>query len=96
MKKNPEYMSEQELFVAILERLDAIVKKMPGHSTPPVHRGFIDNAELLQLLKITDRTAGEWRRKGTLPFSKVHGKIYYRIEDIEKMISQKVNKCAPR
>jgi hypothetical protein len=50
---------------------------------------IIDNAEFIQMMNITDRTARTWRSKKILPFSKVGRKIYYKLDDIETLLNQR-------
>jgi predicted site-specific integrase-resolvase len=47
------------------------------------------------MLRITARTAAAWRKDGTLPHSKVNGKIFYRLSDIEKMMEKRAPKPEP-
>jgi hypothetical protein len=82
------YKSEEELLVEILNRLQEISDKMPTKNTANDSLGVIDNADLLRLLKITNRTAIKWRQQKKLPYFRIGGKIYYRIAEIEKMIEE--------
>lgn len=50
---------------------------------------ILTTKEVLELLKISDKTAKNWREKGTLPFYKVEQKIFYKREEIDEMISKK-------
>ena len=47
---------------------------------------FIDNQDVLQTLHISKRTLQTLRTNGTLPYSKVKGKFYYRVADIEQLL----------
>src|SRR5437867_2546340 len=89
-EKETEALSEPELLHEILNSLKQIEKKLPGNSKNEFD--FIDNAELLKLLHISARTAIDWREKGTLKYSKVHGKIYYSISDLKQMLRDRINK----
>ena len=44
--------------------------------------------ELMSLLKVSRRTIQNWRDRGTIEFSQINGKIYYRISAINKMLDQ--------
>ena len=50
---------------------------------------WIDNADLIRLLKITSRTAQAWRDNGSLPFSQIGRRIYYNRRTVEKMLWDK-------
>ncbi|WP_299124622.1 helix-turn-helix domain-containing protein [uncultured Winogradskyella sp.] len=47
---------------------------------------WIDNQYVLQTLHISKRTLQTLRTNGTLPYSKVKGKFYYRVADIEQLL----------
>ena len=48
--------------------------------------------ELIRLLKVSRRTVQNWRDQGTIEFSQVNGKIYYRMSAIAKMLDQNLIK----
>lgn len=47
---------------------------------------WIDNQDVLQLLHISKRTLQTLRANGTLPYSKIKGKFYYKVSDIEQLL----------
>ena len=47
---------------------------------------WVDNADLRNFLNVTDRTLQTYRDKGILPYSKIRGRIYYKISDIESLL----------
>ena len=47
---------------------------------------WIDNQDVLQTLHISKRTLQTLRTNGTLPYSKVKGKFYYKVADIEQLL----------
>jgi|LSQX01.3.fsa_nt_gb hypothetical protein len=49
---------------------------------------WVDNADLLNLLKISHRTAQALRSSGKLPYSKIRGKIFYKLPDIEALLNE--------
>lgn len=49
---------------------------------------WLDNQEVMQLLKVSPRTLQSMRDTGTLPYSKVGGKIYYKTSDVEKILNE--------
>ena len=48
---------------------------------------FCDNEEFIKILRISRRTAQLWRDNGTIGFSQLGNKIYYKISDIQKLIN---------
>ncbi|MHB9055773.1 MAG: helix-turn-helix domain-containing protein [Paludibacteraceae bacterium] len=49
---------------------------------------FIDNPKFMELMGISQKTAQAWRDKGTISYSQVGNKIYYRIRDIKELLDR--------
>ena len=49
---------------------------------------FIDNPKFMELMGISQKTAQAWRDKGTISYSQVGNKIYYRISDIKELLER--------
>ncbi|MGB8704952.1 MAG: helix-turn-helix domain-containing protein [Gillisia sp.] len=49
---------------------------------------LLDNADFIQLFKISAKTAQNWRTEGLIEYSQVKGKIYYRLKDIREFINR--------
>ncbi|MFD1613711.1 helix-turn-helix domain-containing protein [Gelatiniphilus marinus] len=47
---------------------------------------WIDNQDVLQTLRISKRTLQTFRTNGILPYSKIKGKFYYKVADIEQLL----------
>ena len=71
-----------------IERKIAILERVNRRKITDPEFIFLDNAELKQLLCISDSAAARWRLQGKLRFSVVGRKIYYRLSDISKMIRE--------
>jgi len=48
---------------------------------------WLDNQEVCQILNISKRTLQTYRDNGTLPFSQIGHKMYYRPQDVEQLIN---------
>lgn len=48
---------------------------------------WIDNQEVMQLLHISTRTLQTLRTNGTLPYTRINNKIYYRRQDIQRILA---------
>lgn len=48
---------------------------------------WIDNQDVMNLLHISLRTLQSLRSNGILPYSRINGKIYYRRQDIQKILA---------
>ena len=49
---------------------------------------LLDNADFIQLFKISAKTAQNWREEGLIEFAQVKGKIYYSLKDIQAFINR--------
>lgn len=45
-----------------------------------------DNQDVMQLLKVSQRTLATWREEGVIKYSKIGAKIYYKPEHIHEML----------
>ena len=53
---------------------------------------WLDNQDVCELLNISKRTLQHYRDYGILPFSIIGKKCYYKISDIEKLLSDSITK----
>lgn len=75
-----------EQMVQHLENFVRQVKTLCGN--PHDSSKWMDNTEVCELLQISTRTLQSYRDKGTLPYSQIGRKCYYRTTDIEQLVSQ--------
>lgn len=52
---------------------------------------WVEGPEVMEMLGISTRTLQTLRSNETLPYSRVNGKFYYRMEDIEKLLESNYN-----
>jgi len=78
------YSDEMKELIATLE---AVKKVVDDISKPPEHK-ILDDVDLCNLLKISKRTSAYWRERGEITYSKLGGKIYYRLSDILELIKK--------
>lgn len=48
---------------------------------------WIDNQDVMRLLHISTRTLQTLRTNGTLPYTRISNKIYYRRQDIQRILA---------
>jgi len=68
-----------------LELLDDIKKLLTIQSQGKLKK-YLKSSELMDLLQISPGTLQNLRIKGTLPYTKVGGIIYYDSEEIQKVM----------
>ena len=57
-----------------------------------VFTDLISKKELLQVLDITERTIDNWREKGTVASTKIGGRIFFFISDINRILNQNIRR----
>ena len=70
-----------------IELLDDIKDLLAKQATGKLKK-YLKSSEVMDMLQVSPGTLQNLRIKGTLPYSKVGGIIYYDIEDIQKAMSQ--------
>jgi hypothetical protein len=71
----------QEMF----DRLAAIEQRIEPKGESPEHK-WLDNQEFCQLLKISKRTAQNYRDHGKVAFSQIGSKVYYKLADVHALL----------
>ena len=49
---------------------------------------LLDNADFIQLFKISAKTAQNWREERLIEYAQVKGKIYYSLKDTQSFIQR--------
>ena len=75
----------------LLTRLDEISKKLSTKEKTP-NAVWLDNQEFMQLLKVSRRTAQNYRDSNMIAFSIIGNKIYYKLSDIEDLLNRHYQK----
>ncbi len=65
-----------------VEELKQIVRDNFENKTN-TNKTWLNKHEVCKKLMISDRTLQTYRDKGIIPYSRIHGKIYYKAEDIQ-------------
>ena len=79
-------------FSRFTERVDALLAKQGGKSL----NGWMDNQEVCQQLNISSRTLQTLRDNGTLAYSQIKHKVFYKPEDVMRIIKPARCKRADR
>ena len=67
----------KDQFEELVAKMNEVLEKL-NSKTAPKQEVFLDNEELIAMLKISRRTAQTWRDEGKISFSQVGSKIYYK------------------
>ena len=81
MKQNMEIISmDVKAFDALAGHVEAIERKAEALCRR------LDNQDVCDVLGISKRTLQTYREKGLLPFSRIRHKIFYKPEDVGKLL----------
>lgn len=85
-----EYIAiEKEALDSLLEKINELTQDINHWNDNTFHDNWIENTELCKLLDLSSRSLQNYRQRGILGFSTIGRKIYYKIEDIKKLIEEK-------
>jgi hypothetical protein len=65
-----------------LTELAQLIKHEIQQAKRPADEVIYDDVDLRTFLKVCKRTTASWREKGMITFSKLGGRIYYKLSDI--------------
>ena len=79
---------EARTFEAMMNRFAALAKKMDSfcNDQDKSLKKWLDNQDVCLILNISKRTLQTYRDNGTLPYSQVNHKMYYKQNDIEHVM----------
>ncbi|GAB6122494.1 DNA-binding protein [Bacteroidia bacterium] len=79
-------MVEARTYEAMMSRFEAFARKVEvlceRHQDKALKQ-WLDNQDVCIILNISPRTLQTYRDNGTLPYSQVNHKMYYRPEDVQ-------------
>ncbi len=76
----------EELAVLVSEVRN--VKELLKKNQHSIEDPILDTEGLMNLLKTSRRTVQTWRDQGTIAFSQINGKFYYRLSAINDMLNK--------
>ncbi|GHV51691.1 DNA-binding protein [Bacteroidia bacterium] len=79
---------EARTFEAMVARFEQFVKRMDALSCLKNRelQKWLDNQDVCQMLNISKRTLQTYRDNGTLPYSQINHKMYYKPDDVQKVM----------
>jgi len=78
----------------LITRLDMVVDNINElHKNRNAIDGeeLLDNQDILQMLKISNRSLQRYRSNGKLPYYTISGKLYYKLSDVHQLIRDSFN-----
>lgn len=78
---------QSEAYKELISSIEEIKKRL-SLKEKDIKDKWLDNEEFMQMLKISKRTAQNYRDCGKISFSQIGGKIFYRESDIQKFLEK--------
>ena len=69
------------------KELLAEIRQLMAKDPVLIQKKWFNPKEARTILKISEGTLAKYRRTGTLPSTRIYGKIYYKEEDVLKLIN---------
>ena len=89
-KQEMEVISiERSTYEELLTSFNSFVTKMKEMASRGCDKGlgdWLDNQDVCQMLNISPRTLQTLRDNGTLAYSQINRKVYYKPEDVESIL----------
>lgn len=83
-----EFISWMNRIMQRFDLLDETCEKKNNRTQSVDGEELLDNQDLMQLLKISNRSLQRYRSDGKLPYYSISGKIYYKRSDVEQVIRE--------
>ena len=80
---------EAGVFESMLDRFEAFTRRVDGlcqQSRDKSLGEWLDNQDVCQILNISKRTLQTYRDNGTLPYTRIGDKMYYKAGDVERIL----------
>lgn len=81
---------EKKAFETMMARFEQLADRVQAlglrYGTKEMNRWY-DNQEVCMILRISPRTLQTLRDNGTLPFSQINRKIFYKPEDVQNAVT---------
>ena len=87
---NDLILADRELEVGFIGQLDALLEGIErmdaSHKASPSNEQFLTDKEVSAWLKVSRRTLQTLRDNGTLAYSQIGHKIFYKPEDVQRIV----------
>ena len=80
---------ERNTYEELLTSFNSFITKMKEMASRGTDKGlgdWLDNQDVCQMLNISPRTLQTLRDNGTLAYSQINRKVYYKPEDVERIL----------
>lgn len=86
-----EFMAWMDRIMNRFDLLSEYIKDARQQRSSVDGEELLDNQDLLQMLKISNRSLQRYRSSGRLPYYTISGKLYYKLSDVHQFIRESFN-----
>lgn len=83
-----EFIAWMERIMGRFDLMDEHINDMQKQRSSIDGEELLDNQDLLQMLKISNRSLQRYRSIGKLSYYTISGKIYYKLSDVHQFIRE--------
>jgi len=91
-----EFLSWMERIMSRFDLLSANMLEVERKRGSVDGEELLDNQDLRQMLKISNRSLQRYRSDGRLPYYTISGKLYYKLSDVHQFIRESLTGAGPR
>lgn len=81
-----EFLAWMERLTTRLDMLVDNIHELQNKRNAIDGEELLDNQDILQMLKISNRSLQRYRSMGKLPYYTISGKLYYKLSDVHQLI----------
>ncbi|WP_299755391.1 helix-turn-helix domain-containing protein [uncultured Pontibacter sp.] len=85
------YIIPQNEIQQLFQKLEELQTTLKQQEQQQLNKRWLDNEQLIALLKVSKRTLQNWRDCGYISFSQIGHKIYYQYSEVEAMLQSRKN-----
>ncbi len=88
-------MTNTQILTSINSEIRSLVKAFESHKAnqpTDIRSEWLNTVEASHALGISAKSLQRLRNCGSLPYSRVHGKVYYKKSDIEQLLERNYHK----
>ncbi len=91
-----EFLAWMERIIDRLDMLGDNIDELQMKRNSIDGEELLDNQDLLQMLKISNRSLQRYRSIGKLPYYTISGKLYYKLSDVHQFIRESFTAPLPK
>lgn len=89
-----EFLAWMERLITRLDMVVDNINELHKNCNAIDGEELLDNQDILQMLKISNRSLQRYRSNGKLPYYTISGKLYYKLSDVHQLIRDSFNGSA--